>query len=122
MTVVLDASALLAYLKDEDGSTTVEAELVNGAVCGAANWSEVSLALHRAGRDWSLARSLLMSFSLDIHEVTIADAEYAAALWRPGSGLSLGDRLCLALGHRLAMDVLTADRAWGVTDGIRYIR
>lgn len=28
-------------------------------------------------------------------------------------GLSLGDRCCLALGMRMRLPVLTADRAWG---------
>jgi PIN domain nuclease of toxin-antitoxin system len=43
-------------------------------------------------------------------------------MWRPGSGLSLGDRLCLALAQRLDADVLTADRAWGEEGLIRQIR
>ncbi len=28
------------------------------------------------------------------------------------AGLSLGDRICLALGEQLDLPVLTADRAW----------
>lgn len=39
-----------------------------------------------------------------------------------GGGLSLGDRLCLALGDRLGGEVLTADRAWGTEDGVRQVR
>jgi PIN domain nuclease of toxin-antitoxin system len=31
-------------------------------------------------------------------------------------GLSLGDRACLALAERLALPVLTADRAWADLD------
>lgn len=39
------------------------------------------------------------------------DGRSAAALWRIGSPLSLADRLCLALGLRLGLPVVTADNA-----------
>ncbi|MBD0021417.1 PIN domain-containing protein [Gordonia pseudamarae] len=51
-----------------------------------------------------------------------ADGDIAADLWCRGDGLSLGDRLCLALGHRRALPVLTADRAWGGRDGVEKLR
>jgi hypothetical protein len=45
--------------------------------------------------------------------VTAAGAEVAAALWPPGQGLSLADRLFQALGRRLAIAVRAADRTSG---------
>lgn len=122
MTDVLDASALLAYLQGEDGSPTVERVLESGGTCGAANWSEVAQKVRSRGRDWSLARALLLSWGLDVADVTVEDAERAADLWRSGSGLSLADRLCLALGDRHQVNVWTADRAWGENDRVRQIR
>lgn len=119
---VLDASALLAYLQGEDGSQVVEAALEAGGTCGAANWSEVAQKVRSHGRDWSLARSLLLSYELAIEPVTQEDAEQAARTWREGQGLSLADRLCLALGDRLDVPVLTADRKWGPSQRIRQIR
>jgi PIN domain nuclease of toxin-antitoxin system len=119
---VLDASALLAFLRGEPGADVVEEALVAGAVCGAANWSEVAQRVRGSDRDWTLARALLESYALTVEPVTIDDAEWAAARWRRSDGLSLGDRLCLALGHRRAAEVLTADRAWGDSDGVRQIR
>jgi PIN domain nuclease of toxin-antitoxin system len=119
---VLDASALLAFLQGEDGADVVEAALETGAVAGAANWSEVAQKVLAHGRDWNLARALLLSHGLQVEDVTADDAERAAARWGSGAGLSLGDRLCLALGERLGGDVLTADRAWGTKDGVRQIR
>ena len=89
---------------------------------GAANWSEVAQKVLAAERDWSTARALLDSFGLVIEPVTVADAESAARRWRPGSALSLGDRLCLALADRLERPVLTADQTWGDGNGIRQIR
>jgi PIN domain nuclease of toxin-antitoxin system len=119
---VLDASALLAFLQGERGADLVEQALDAGAVCGAANWSEVAQTVLAHGRDWSLARALLQSYGLTVEPVTAPDAEWAAGRWREGEGLSLADRLCLALGERFDDDVLTADRSWGRGDRIRQIR
>ncbi|HEX6128573.1 MAG TPA: hypothetical protein VF071_06090 [Candidatus Limnocylindria bacterium] len=41
--------------------------------------------------------------------VTREDGERASHLWQPASGLSLADRLCLALGLRLQATVATMD-------------
>jgi ribonuclease VapC len=57
-----------------------------------------------------------------VEPVTRLDAESAAELWSPGSGLSLADRLCLATGDRLGSIVWTADSEWGQTDRIRQVR
>lgn len=118
---VLDASALLAFLQNEPGCERVESVLPQ-AVVGAANWSEVIQKLLSRGVDVSLATSLLLSYGLEVSEVTQADAECAARLWDSGTGLSLGDRLCLALGQRLDAGVLTADKAWGDGSAIEQIR
>jgi ribonuclease VapC len=54
--------------------------------------------------------------------VTAEDALVAARLWHPKTPLSLGDRLCLALGERMGVSVLTADRAWGSEGRVVQIR
>ncbi len=114
MRVVLDASAVLAFLRGEAGAAVVEEALASGgARCGAANWSEAAQKVRGADRDWELAGALLRSYGVAVDAVGVADAEWAAARWRRGEGLSLGDRLCLALGARVELPVLTADTAWG---------
>ncbi len=122
MTTVLDASALLAFLQDEPGATIVEEALERDPTCGAANWSEIAQKIIAADRDWQLVRALLLSYDLEIEPVIEADAEAAASMWRHGEGLSLGDRLCLALGERLDADILTADTSWGSAGRVRQIR
>lgn len=122
MTTVLDASAVLAFLQGEDGAAVVEARLHGGAVCGAANWSEVAQKVRAAGRDWDLARALLHSYDLGVEPVLAEDAERAARRWRPGAGLSLADRLCLALADRAGAEAWTADQTWGTGPGIKQIR
>ena len=122
MSVVLDASAILAFVQGEEGAEVVEAHLDDDARCGAANWSEVAQKVRAAGRDWDLVRSLLWSYEIAVEPVTEGDADRAARRWTAGEGLSLADRLCLGLAKRLDVDVLTADRTWGSGPGLRQIR
>jgi PIN domain nuclease of toxin-antitoxin system len=65
---------------------------------------------------------LLAAYAIDIEPVTVTDAEWAAQKWARGAGLSLADRLCLALGDRLEANVWTADRNWGTAGRARQIR
>lgn len=119
---VFDASALLAFLRGEQGATQVEEALRRGGACGAANWSEIAQKIRAHGRNWDLSRSLLVSYGVHVEAVTVTDAEWAARRWTQGEGLSLADRLCLALGDRLNADVWTADQAWGSSGRIRQVR
>lgn len=78
----------------------------------SVNWSEVvqkSLAL---GIETTVLRSNLEAHGLTIVPFDKEDAERAARLWKPGSGLSLADRACLALAIRHGAPVYTADRQW----------
>lgn len=120
--IVLDSSAVLAYLQGESGADRVEQALEQGASCGTANWSEVAQKVRSRGADWELAGSLLLSHDLLLHDVTVADAEQAAEISADLPALSLGDRLCLALTERLDCDVLTADRAWGSNGRVQQLR
>ncbi len=122
MSAVLDASAVLAFVQGEEGASVVEAALANHARCGAANWSEIAQKVLAADRDWSLVRALLTSYEVLVDPVSSDDAEWAARRWRRGEGLSLADRLCLALAERVDADVLTADTTWGSEGRVKQIR
>ena len=111
MTTVVDASVVLAWLQDEPGADEAEPMLMEGLI-GAANWSEVLQKTRQHGAQAGIVGRLLASFGLTIAEVTAEDAEISACLWREGTPLSLGDRLCLALGVRTGLPVATADAAW----------
>ena len=120
--IVFDASALLTFLRGEPGAAQVEEALGGGGACGAANWSEVAQKVRAHGRNWDLSRSLLVSYGVKVEAVTVADAEWAARRWAPGEGLSLADRLCLALGDRLDADIWTADASWRAGGRIHQTR
>ena len=114
MRCVLDASAVLAVILEETGSSVVAEALRSGAVMSAVNVAEVSARLHQDG--WNEPEVALVFSELGI-EVLPFDAGVAL---RSGSyrnqtrnlGLGLGDRACLATARREECPVLTADRAW----------
>lgn len=117
--VVLDASALLAYLHDEPGSTVVEKALKGGAHISAVNWAETLSKLAEGGQaPESTAQDLedkgILGLALIVHPLGEKLALRIAEL-RPltrHAGLSLADRACLALGSELQLKVLTGDRVW----------
>jgi len=113
-SVVLDASALLAYLHQEKGWPRVSRALEEGARISAVNWCEVAQKAQAAGLDVNLVRTLLDGMGLAIEAFSISQADKAAFLWRATrrAGLSLADRACLALALEQGLPVLTADRAW----------
>ena len=110
---VLDASAVLAFLNLEPGSDKVAA--VSGKrIVSAVNLSEVLAKLIELGMPETEIRQVLSYLKYDIKAFETEDATLCAKL-RPQTrslGLSLGDRACLALGKKLQLPVLTADRAW----------
>jgi ribonuclease VapC len=128
VSAVLDSSAVLALLLGETGSETVAA-LLGGSVVSAVNESEVLAVLIRRGATTDEAVAVLGT--LDLASVAFdsrlaADAAGLEGPTRP-SGLSLGDRCCLALAQRLRRPAFTADRSWAAASGavsveIRLIR
>ena len=117
MTVVLDASAVLVLLNGEPGMAVV-AEVLPRAVIGAVNISEAVAKLAEGGMPGSAIQEAIEGLRLNILPFD-AELALAAGLLRPltrSAGLSLGDRACLALGMRLQLPVLTADRIWAGLD------
>jgi ribonuclease VapC len=111
MKHILDASALLAWLQGEPGAEMIEGVLSTAAI-SSLNWSEVYQKSLVYGVDVKGLRSDLKAVGLVILPFAAEDAERTAGLWKAGSGLSLADRACLALGMRYSVPVWTADRAW----------
>jgi PIN domain nuclease of toxin-antitoxin system len=117
VTVVLDASALLALAFRERGHEAVAAALPD-AVMSAVNFAEVVARLIDVGDTPDRAAASAADFGVPIlpfTETQAADAGLLRAATRT-LGLSLGDRACLALARELGAPVITADRAWGTLD------
>jgi ribonuclease VapC len=123
-TVVLDASALLAYLHAEPGGERV-GEMLQRSLISSVNWSEVlQKALSHAVDIEGLERDLV-SLGMRIVDFDAGQAEAAARLWSAtkGFGLSLADRACLGLAKTRDLEACTADRSWiQVSSSVRLIR
>lgn len=120
--VVVDASALLAWVMRERGSDTVDAVLPY-AVAPVSALVETLYRAPELGHGLSAAHLHrdLVSMGLHIEPVTEADAVRAAELIAqsrrsPGGSLSLGDGLCLAVAERLHLTVTGNDQFWETLD------
>jgi ribonuclease VapC len=114
ITVVLDASALLALFNDEPGAERVMQALEHPCLLSAANHTEVLTKLLDKGLSPEDAATVMTSVELRI--VAFDAAQSADAAWLRTAtrkmGLSLGDRACLALARAQGAAVLTADKPW----------
>jgi PIN domain nuclease of toxin-antitoxin system len=113
--VVLDASAVLAWLQSEPGAEAVEETLASSSCAiSAVNASEVASKLAEGGSDRDRIQDIIAALPVEVAAFDI-EAALDAAILRPltsASGLSLADRACLALAIRLGLPVLTMDSAW----------
>lgn len=113
--VVLDTSALLAYLFEEKGAEHVAAILEQGAgVISSVNYAELVSKLVNNKMPMPEILDTIDGLELEFIVQDEKQAQLAGELWTVSKpfGLSLGDRACLALGLVTGLTVLTADRTW----------
>jgi ribonuclease VapC len=120
---VLDASGLLAYLQDEEGAAEVADALARTAAMSTANLAEALSKLADRGADpgevvSELEERGVLGGLIEVEPLTAEDSIAIAEMFTSTRehGLGLGDRACLALGRRLGVPVMTADRAWAELD------
>lgn len=113
MSVVLDASALIAMLKGERGAAKVAAG-VAGARVSSVNYAEVVSHFIHAGMPERQVDAMLDPLPLTVVPADKALAQIAGRLRTPTAeaGLSLGDRFCLALARRDGLPAWTSDQNW----------
>lgn len=111
--IVLDASALLAMLKNERGAAKV-AGAIAGARISAVNYAEVVSHFIHAGMPEHEIDAMLDPLPMTIVPVDKAQAQLAGRLRAvtAEAGLSLGDRFCLALARRDGLSAWTSDLDW----------
>lgn len=112
-SVVLDASALLAWLQEEPGAEQVE-QTLSGSALSIINYAEIVQKCQAAQVPTQSLRHDLEVLGITLEPVTIEDAHTMATLWAHNQrlGLSLADRACLALATRLGRPAITADKIW----------
>lgn len=112
--VVLDASAILAIIYGEQGSEKLTPALLADAVVSSVNLAEVHSKLVSGGWDVEQAWEDAIGVVDQIVPFSVTQAKKVGNLisMTRSSGLSLGDRACLALALEHAAAVYTADRSW----------
>lgn len=110
-SVVLDASALMAFLHSEPGGEMVW-QALSDALISAVNYSEVLKKAIERGKDAEGVASAIRRLSLPIVPFDEAHAAAAAALYPDAKphGMSFADRACLSLGVMRGNTVLTAEK------------
>lgn len=124
--VVLDASAVLAWVLNERGSATVARMLPVGVVPVSALIETLYRAAEKGHRQTvDELHASVVAMGAHIEPLTEADADRAATLIaesrkaatreRPAS-LSLGDGMCIATAERLDLTVTGGDQHWATCD------
>ncbi len=111
--MILDASALLVFLLSERGEERVADVLLEGATMTTVNFAEVATKyVVRGAAAW--AEALLERLPIQLvhvdEDLALRSALLVDQSWP--TPLSLGDRVCLALGQRSETTILTADQSW----------
>lgn len=124
--IVVDASVVLAAMLNEPGGE-VFLNLTDDYRLSTMNLGEIVSRLSEKGLSAG-AVALAIAPLLDSCVALTPGQAIQAGLWRAETkrfGLSMGDRICLALGLELGAEVYTADRAWANLDigvKVRVIR
>ena len=116
--VVIDASALLAFLKSEERALHDLESLLPKALISSVNFCEVATVLGSLGMPEKTIEEVVEETVSKIVSFDSSQALVAAGLRELTKpyGLSLGDRACLALGLTHKLPVYTADKIWKKID------
>ena len=111
--IILDASAILAYIGEEPGAEIIEKWLADSAV-SIVNLCEVISVLVREGKSEEEVSAgvhalipVIIPFSWDVARMTAA-----MIIATQPKGLGLGDRAALATAKSLHIPVLTTESRW----------
>ena len=109
MPVVLDSSAVVAWIRQERGWEVVD-RVLDQSTLAAVNLVEIIEVLARYGLQFDPAKFPAMLVEAFDYEQGVA----AGALLREHrpAGFSLGDACCVALAMKLEAEVITADQLW----------
>ncbi|OQW70272.1 MAG: VapC toxin family PIN domain ribonuclease [Proteobacteria bacterium ST_bin13] len=123
-SIVFDASAILALLRDEPGANVV-AQYIGDGLISAVNFQEVIKGLLRRDVPIDAALVMLDALHLEVRPHGRDDAIAAAKLYPVTKefGSGLGDRTCMALAIAEGLPVITADQQWARIDvpGLRLL-
>jgi ribonuclease VapC len=110
---VLDASALIAFLRKEPGQEKV-AEVLTRSCISAVNLAETLSKMVEYGKQLEDVAFQVDRLQIPVIPFDAEQAAIAASLWKDTrtAGLSLGDRACLALALKDSLPALTTEGDW----------
>ena len=112
---VIDASALIAFVRRERGGDVVR-EWLRDARISSVNFAEVLQKLAESPEEEQLLKAVVQSFGVSVEPFDRELAFHVGRLYPKARSISLADRACIALGMRETLPVVTADRQWKSVD------
>ncbi|MDP1974414.1 MAG: type II toxin-antitoxin system VapC family toxin [Alphaproteobacteria bacterium] len=114
---VLDASAFLALINNEEGASKVEKVLPH-SIMSSVNVSECVVVLGSIGMLDQEIETIFKDLLSEIISFDMNQAFIAGFLRKETKtkGLSFGDRACIALGKMMKLPVMSADKVWAEID------
>jgi PIN domain nuclease of toxin-antitoxin system len=111
--VVLDASALIAFLRKEPGASKVESVLSRACI-SAVNLTETITKMIDYGKPLEQVAHQISRLQIPVIHFDPELAHITASLRASTrqAGLSLGDRACLALALKKNLPAFTTDDEW----------
>jgi len=110
---VLDASALIAFLRNESGVEKVAAVLAVSCI-SSVNLAETLGKMVEYGKPLEGAAYQVERLRIPVIPFDGEQAQIAASFWKKtrSVGMSLGDRACLALAMKTSLPALTTEGNW----------
>lgn len=122
MKVVIDASAMLAFLNREVGHDVVRSQLPN-ACMSTVNLAEVLQKIVDKPKEQRMLDAVIANLRIDVIDFNRKHAERVAAIYPDAhKGISLADRACIALGINENLPIVTDDHEWAeLTLGVELV-
>ncbi|HWL28213.1 MAG TPA: type II toxin-antitoxin system VapC family toxin [Burkholderiaceae bacterium] len=110
---VLDASALIAFLRNEPGSDKV-ADVLTRSCISAVNLAETYSKMVEHGKPLDAVAYQVERLRIPVIPFDGEQASLVASLWKESRqvGMSLGDRACLSLALKTSLPALTTEGDW----------
>jgi ribonuclease VapC len=121
---VLDASALIAFLRREPGAEKV-ADVLPRSCISAVNLAETLGKMVEHGKPLEATSYQVERLRIAVIPFDEEQARIAASLWKQtrSVGMSLGDRACISLALKTSLPAFTTEEAWGKSSlGIKLVK
>lgn len=114
---ILDSSALLAFINQEQGAEIVEQYLPN-AIMSSINIAEVVAVLSSIDMPEDVINNIIQDLDIEVINFDLKQAMSTGFLRKTtkSAGLSFGDRACINLASVKNLPAVTADKAWKSLD------